>query len=153
MNISTFISISGFRTVKYTGGRLVTATERLLVYLLDYRTYEGEMEGPIDITQMRIAEALGITVGNVSRTGKPLIKDGLVGSHKVHVQGIRQKRGIYYLLPDGRGKARKARDRITAMELTYVDKGGNQSETARAVATARRANSGNARNAVPGAIP
>jgi len=130
INISIFIARIKSLAVKYTGGKLVTATERLLVYLIDYRTYEGEMEGPIELTQARVAEAVGITIGNVGRTVKPLEKDGLMLSHKVHVPGIRQKRAIYYLTQEGKKKAKTVKDRIRMMDVGYVDRSGESHKMA-----------------------
>ncbi len=113
----------------YTGGRLTTAKERVLVYLSDYRSYKGELEAPIEISQTRIAEATGITQANVDRTVRPLIEKEKVETHQVHVPGIRAKVNAYYLTSLGRTAAKDIKNRVKKMKIKAVDLDGNKTST------------------------
>jgi ATP-dependent Clp protease ATP-binding subunit ClpA len=104
---------------------LATVTERICLYLDNYQSYEGEVEGPVELTQNSIAESIGVARGNVTRAILPLVEKHWVETHKVHIPGIRQKRDIYYLCQAGRIEVSILRQKLLNSKLKVMDIGGN----------------------------
>ncbi len=107
-------------TINSVTAKLVTVTERVFLYLSTFRSYRDELDAPMDITQVAIAEAVGITRGNVARAISPLLDEKLVETHKVHVPGIRMKRNAYYLTYIGRNKVKPLKERVLGTEIEVV---------------------------------
>lgn len=70
---------------------------------------ESSREGPHALTQIGIAEALGMHRSNINRLVQPLIDQGLVRQKRCHITNEagrvisgRHPKSIYYLTPEGR---------------------------------------------------
>jgi tetratricopeptide (TPR) repeat protein len=103
---------------------LATVTERICLYLDNFQSYEGELEGPVELTQNSIAESVGVARGNLTRAILPLIEKKWVETRKVHIPGIRQKRDIYYLCQVGRLESTILRQKIMRLKLKVKDING-----------------------------
>ena len=108
--------------------KLSLVTERILLHLLDFKSCEGERDGKMDLTQIGIADAVGIKRGNMNQDMRPLIVGGFVDCHKVHVPGIKIKRNNYYLTPQGHEMARAIRERIVRVRIEVIDRERARSE-------------------------
>ena len=109
--------------------KLATATERIILHLIEFKSYADEIDGPMELSQIGVAEAIGVARGNITRAILPLMEDGLVESHKVHVPGIRLKRNIYYLTGQGLKEAKLIKKNMKKAHVEIVDKDGNITNT------------------------
>ncbi len=103
---------------------LLTIKKKVLVYLDSIPNKYGESwDAPFSLTQMGIANSVGISRQNVPRVVNALIKEGTVEARKVHIFGLRQKRYIYILTLKGREKAKGIAKTIseTSVEIIYPD--------------------------------
>jgi tetratricopeptide (TPR) repeat protein len=109
-----------------TNEQLVNASKRVLIYLSKYRRYMGEMDASMEITQIGIADAIGIAPTNIARVIRPLINDKSIEAHCVHVPGIRQKRLAYYPTNFGLQRAQDLKERILNAEISVIDLEGQR---------------------------
>ncbi|MCK5024212.1 MAG: hypothetical protein KAR56_01185 [Thermoplasmata archaeon] len=108
--------------------KLATTTDRIFLYLLEFKSYEDEIDGPMELTQIGIAKAIGVARGNVTRAIQPSIEDGWIESHKVHVSGIRLKRIIYYLSGTGYNKAHDIKKELDETQIRLIDQDGEETK-------------------------
>lgn len=109
-----------------TNEQLVNASKRVLIYLSKYRRYAGEMDASMEITQIGIADAIGIATANITRVLRPLINDKSIEAHCIHVPGIRQKRLAYYPTNFGLQRAQDLKERILNAEICVIDLEGQR---------------------------
>ncbi len=109
--------------------KIASVMDRIALHLLDFKTYEGEIDGTMDLTQIGIADAVGIKRGNVLQSIRPLITEGYVECHKVHVPGIKIKRTNYYLTCQGYGKAKTIKEKLGKANIEMMDREGTRSRT------------------------
>lgn len=107
----------------------ITTTDMILVYLADYRSYGNEMDAPMALTQIGIAEAVGIARSNVRRSIEPLLDREFVETHKAHVPGIKLKRNVYYLTGAGTREAISLSGKIAKYPLTVIQLDGDKTLT------------------------
>lgn len=106
--------------------KLLTARERILLYLLNYSSKEIEdYLSPKALTQEGIGEAIGLGRNNVPREMKKLLNLKLVSQKKVRVNGFRNRRSVYFLTPEGVKEAKKIKERIKDIYITVTDLSGN----------------------------
>ena len=108
--------------------KLATAMDRIYLYLLEFKSYEGEIDGPMELSQIGIAKKIGIERKNITRAIRPSIENGLIESQKVHIPGIRLKRNIYYLSATGYNKAEKIKKKLYEIDIEFVDQDGAKSK-------------------------
>lgn len=109
--------------------KIASVMDRILLHLLDFKSYEGEIDGSMDLTQIGIADAIGIKRGNVNQDIQPLISKGYVECHKVHVPGIKIKRSNYYLTCQGYEKAKTVKEKLIKVNIEMIDREGIHSRT------------------------
>lgn len=109
--------------------KLASVMDRILLHLLDFKSYEGEIDGTMDLTQIGITDAVGIKRGNIVQDIQPLITAGCVECHKVHVPGIKIKRTNYYLTCQGYEKAKTVKERLGKVNIEMIDREGTRSST------------------------
>ncbi|MBU4032794.1 MAG: hypothetical protein KKH41_09610 [Candidatus Thermoplasmatota archaeon] len=107
--------------------RLVTVSERICIYLDRFPPYDGERDGPFELTQIGIATAVDVARSNFPRAIQPLMDNQLVNNIKAHIPGIRQKRFIYYLTMKGKQEARSIRTKLLNTKLRVIDIHGQMS--------------------------
>ncbi len=109
--------------------KLLTARERILLYLLNYSSKEIEdYVSPRALTQDGIGEAIGLGRNNVPREMKKLLEMRLVAQKKARVNGFRNRRSVYFLTPLGIQEAKKIRDKIKEIYVSIIDLSGNVSQ-------------------------
>ena len=108
--------------------KLATAMDRIYIYLLEFKSYEDEIDGPMELTQIGIAKKIGIERKNITRAIRPSIENGLIESQKVHIPGIRLKRNIYYLSATGYNKADKIKKKLYEIDIKFIDQDGEKSK-------------------------
>ncbi|MBI4416203.1 MAG: winged helix-turn-helix domain-containing protein, partial [Euryarchaeota archaeon] len=74
-----------------------STTDRILLHLLDYVGYEGEVTQPDDLTQFGIADAIALGRSTVSKAIRRLVRQGLVKSARAHVPSGKLRRTVYVL--------------------------------------------------------
>lgn len=111
--------------VASTDKKFLTASERICVYLDNFQSYEDHVDGPIDLTQIGIACAVGVARSNVARALLPLLRTNKVECSTVHIPGFRQKRIIYYLQPLGRHDAKKLREKVMKTKIRAIGLDGS----------------------------
>lgn len=109
--------------------KIASVMDRIVLHLLDFKSYEGEIDGTMDLTQIGIADAVGIKRGNVVQSIRPLITEGYVECHKVHVPGIKIKRTNYYLTCQGYGEAKTIKEKLGKANIEMMDREGTRSRT------------------------
>ncbi len=108
------------------GNSFVTATEMVLLHLVEFPSYEGEIEGPLKVTQIGISNAIGVPRNNIPRSLIPLVENGQLSTHKAHIPGIRLKRNIYYLTQLGVKAATELKKQILEQHINIIDYEGNE---------------------------
>jgi DNA-binding MarR family transcriptional regulator len=99
----------------------VTVPDRVILHLLDYLKYEGRFEAPMEVTQTGIASAVGIEQKHVPRAVKKLKAKGYVHERLSRVEGIKQRRKVYFLTWDGVVHARKLRETLEEKTILVRD--------------------------------
>ncbi len=82
-------------------GLTITAPDRVLIHLMDFRHHADDRDFPLAITQKGISEATGLRLTHVPRTLKALEDRGLVSSVKGHVIEERRRYKVYFLTDTG----------------------------------------------------
>ncbi len=101
----------------------LTYKKKVLLYLMDYIETGNKETYPIDVTQMGIAEAVGMRRTHVSRAVKKLIEKGYVEENLGHVRGRTRKLKVYSLKPKGVEEAKDMLNELKDFEVTVTKDG------------------------------
>jgi len=123
-----------------TGARIakLTVGDKILVLLLDYTRFRGELQAPMDVTQDGIAERLGIIRSAVPRAVGGLIEKGFVEEYLAHIDGMSRRRKVYMLTESGIVSARELLDEIGMVEVEVMDNDGSTRESASALIAGKK---------------
>jgi len=99
----------------------LTTEERTLLHLLNHQLPENNWEAPMELTQAGISAAVHVQRKHVPRTLKRLEDQSFLNTASRHVPGARQRRRVYSLTPEGRGRALSILQRVKS---TPVQKEG-----------------------------
>jgi tetratricopeptide (TPR) repeat protein/DNA-binding MarR family transcriptional regulator len=92
--------------------RLLLSSEKILLHLEEFGRFEGDGEAPISLTQIGIADRVGLTRSHVPRALKSLVSEGLIQERLSHVRGGSRSRQTYFLTWEGSQAAEALRARI-----------------------------------------
>ncbi len=106
----------------YKGSRL-TVGDRILLLLIHYTRFRGELQAPIDVTQDGIAKNLGIIRSAVPRAVGSLMNKGLVEEGLAHIEGLTRRRKVYMLTDEGIMKSRELSDIISSEKVELIKEG------------------------------
>lgn len=104
----------------------LTVKERTLIHLYQSRVPDWEMELPEELTQMGIAEKVGVSRAHISQTLTSLEKEGMVKSKKSRIKRHKRRKKAYSLLEPGRKEAEKLYDFLLHHEVTLVIEGESE---------------------------
>lgn len=104
----------------------LTVEDWILVHLLRYARYAGEFEVPWAITQYGIAEAVGTGQDHVSRAVRRLVQRGVLIETKSRVEGVQEKRKVYFLTPEGQLAASDLNKRAEELKVRMTDADGER---------------------------
>lgn len=104
----------------------LTVEDWILVHLLRYTRYAGEFEVPWAITQYGIAETVGTGQDHVSRAVRRLVQRGVLTEAKSRVAGVKEKRKVYFLTPEGQLRASELARRAEQMTVRMQDREGER---------------------------
>ncbi|MDG6226131.1 MAG: ATP-binding protein [Candidatus Thermoplasmatota archaeon] len=107
----------------------ITVSDKILLLLLDYTRYRGELQAPPDITQEGIADRLEIIRSAIPRAVGGLIEKRWVEEYLAHIEGLSRRRKVYALTDTGVLKAREMLERIGAIEIDVEDESGRKKRT------------------------
>lgn len=79
----------------------LTVQNRILIHLLDYKTFRGDFEVPFQVTQKGISRAIRIQQKHLPRALKKLLGSNYLEERMNHVSGVKQKRKVYFLTDEG----------------------------------------------------
>jgi DNA-binding MarR family transcriptional regulator len=85
--------------------RLPTVRDRILAHLANFPQYEVGHQVPFQVSQIGIADAIGIKQKHLSQNIRPMIAEGLVLERSCYVKGGRQHQKVYFLTEQGRKEA------------------------------------------------
>lgn len=105
----------------------LTVEDWIMVHLLRYSRYAGDFEVPWAMTQYGIAEAVGTGQDHVSRAVRRLVQKGVLSEAKSRVEGVQEKRKVYFLTPEGQMAAAELGKRAEEIKVQIVDAGGERS--------------------------
>jgi len=97
--------------------------DRALLHLLDSRGHLSQGEPEDCLTQVGIAEALGVNRTHITRVLKPLIDGGLVEAGKGHVSGKERKLTYYVLTENGLARAKEMLAELEEQRVTVLENG------------------------------
>ena len=103
---------------------LFTAEERILVHLLTYIKHEDSFETPIGVTQYGIGRSIGAGQDYVSRALKRLKEKEMVVEKRARVEGVRERRKVYFLTMMGIQKAQEILERMKETYITIKEEDG-----------------------------
>jgi len=101
-----------------------TAEERILVHLLPLIKHEDSFESPIGVTQYGIGLSIDAGQDYVSRALKRLKQKELVVEKRSRVEGVRERRKVYFLTMAGIQEAQKIKERMRGTVITVKGEGG-----------------------------
>jgi DNA-binding MarR family transcriptional regulator len=101
----------------------LTVEEWILVHLLRFARFAGEFEVPWGMTQYGIAEAVGTGQDHVSRAVRKLVQKGFLAEAKSRVEGVQEKRKVYFLTAGGKGAADELTRRAEEFRVRIVENG------------------------------
>jgi len=83
--------------------KLESKTSEVILYLAQYNSehYRQKWDLPAELTQPKIAEALGVVRSNISRYLSDLEDRGFIERHIKHILYESRKRSTYLLSPKG----------------------------------------------------
>ncbi|MFO8050682.1 MAG: ATP-binding protein [Thermoplasmatota archaeon] len=102
-------------------GKRLTVGDKIMVLLLDYTRFRGELQAPLDVTQDGIANNLGIIRSAVPRAVGSLINKELVEEHLAHIDGLTRRRKVYMLTDKGVMEAKELLDELKAISVEVKD--------------------------------
>ena len=108
-----------------------TVEEWILVHLLRFTRFAGEFEVPWGMTQYGIAEAVGTGQDHVSRAVRRLVQKGHITEAKSRVEGVSERRKVYFLTNDGRVAAEELARRAEDGRVRFADAGAEPTVTLR----------------------
>ncbi|MCK5016289.1 MAG: tetratricopeptide repeat protein [Candidatus Peribacteraceae bacterium] len=99
----------------------MTIQERVIVYLSTIPDkYRESFDGPYTLTQLGIANSIGIRRQNVPLAVNALIEGGDIEARKVHIYGSRQKKTIYHLTLKGIEQARQINIKLSETDIEVI---------------------------------
>lgn len=102
----------------------LTVEDKIALFLMDYWRFNDQFELPTAVTQMGIAEALGIRRSHVSIAVKGLKKRAYVEERMSHVKGEERRRKVYFLTSQGYSYGQRIRESIREKEILFKDLDG-----------------------------
>ncbi len=106
---------------------LLTIKKKVLIYLYSIpNKYEESWDAPFSLTQMGIANSVGVSRQNVPRVVNTLIREEKVKARKVHIFGLKQKRYIYLLTSEGRKKSKSVLKTISEVPIDVIYSDGSR---------------------------
>jgi len=109
----------------------LTVEEWILVHLLRFARFAGEFEVPWGMTQYGIAEAVGTGQDHVSRAVRRLVQKGQLTEAKGRVEGVSEKRKVYFLTGEGRAVAEELTRRAEESRVRLTEAGVESTLTVR----------------------
>jgi len=103
---------------------IFTAEERILVHLLPLIKHEDSFESPIGVTQYGIGLSIDAGQDYVSRALKRLKQKELVIEKRSRVEGVRERRKVYFLMMGGIQEAQKIKERMRSTRITVKGEDG-----------------------------
>ena len=97
---------------------IFTAEERILVHLLPLIKHEDSFESPIGVTQYGIGLSIDAGQDYVSRALKRLKQKELVVEKRSRVEGVRERRKVYFLTMGGIQESQKIKERMKTTLIT-----------------------------------
>ena len=107
----------------------LTSDKRIILHLHRNRKQFDSFEAPFTLSQDGVAEALGMLRNNVSRSLTQLLKDSLIVERLAHVSGMKRRRKVYTLTPEGERIAADALSRLAGEAVPFKDSAGSLRET------------------------
>ena len=104
----------------------LSASERILLHLLEWWGKAGEFRAPPALTQKGIATAAGFHSRHAVQYLRPMIRDGLVRQWMAHVERSRQRQKVYELTETGRTAALRLRSNLLKQTIRVRDDSGFQ---------------------------
>ena len=98
----------------------LSVNERVLLHLSRFATDTPPEEYPEEVTQVGIAEGVGISRTHVPRAVKALIRDGSVEEIRGRVTNRERRMSVYAVTSEGFRKAEETWDRVRASSLKVV---------------------------------
>jgi tetratricopeptide (TPR) repeat protein/DNA-binding MarR family transcriptional regulator len=102
---------------------IFTAEERILVHLLEFVKDQDSFEAPISVTQYGIGNRIGAGQDYVSRALKRLRQKELVNERRARVEGVRERRKVYFLTMAGIQEAQDIRKRMQRTSVKVMRDG------------------------------
>jgi hypothetical protein len=106
-----------------------TASERILIHLLDYLKQDRQVEAPIEVTQEGIALITCIQRKHIPRSLKKLLQNDLISEKRSHVTGKRQMMKTYSLTSDGRCEAIRIKNILSDQKVPVIMNGKKITKT------------------------
>ncbi|MBN1389419.1 MAG: AAA family ATPase [Candidatus Thermoplasmatota archaeon] len=110
-------------------GKRLTVGDRIMILLLGYTRFRGELQAPVDVTQDGIADNLGIIRSAVPRAVGSLINRDLVEENLAHIEGLTRRRKVYLLTDEGIMSARELLDDIGGTKIEVRENGKVTTDT------------------------
>lgn len=102
-------------------GKRLTVGDKIMILLLDYTRFRGELQAPLDVTQDGIANNLGIIRSAVPRAVGSLINKDLVEEHLAHIDGLTRRRKVYMLTDRGIMEAKELLDELSSIKVVVKE--------------------------------
>ncbi len=106
----------------------ITVEDKILLHLFKNHLNPDSFEAPMSLSQVGISKVIGVRRSHVSHAAKRLKDKGQIGENIAHILGVKRRRKVYYLTPDGYDKARKLHEEVEETVVSFIAKDGTESQ-------------------------
>jgi len=111
-----------------SGLKKITVEDRILLHLFKNPLDPEAFEAPMSLSQVGISKVIGVRRSHVSHATKRLKEKKLIKEKIAHILGVKRRRKVYYLSPEGYLKAKELYDTLLTTALTFINKDGEVSK-------------------------
>ena len=110
------------------GLKKITVEDKILLHLFKNPIRPESFEAPMSLSQVGISKVIGVRRSHVSHAAKRLKDKDYIKEKIAHILGVKRRRKVYYLSPEGFEKAKKIHEKVEDTLITFINKDGEKSE-------------------------
>jgi hypothetical protein len=98
----------------------VTVKEKILIHLLSYTKYAGEVEAPVEVSQEGMAKSVGVRRSHIASALKDLKAQDFIEEKKIRIKGHERRKNAYFLSHEGQTEALRLKESFYEKKITLV---------------------------------
>ena len=101
------------------GLKKITVEDKILLHLFKNPLDPESFEAPMTLSQVGISKVIGVRRSHVSHAAKRLKDKQHIKEKIAHILGVKRRRKVYYLSPEGFQRARKIFEEVEDTKLEF----------------------------------